>query len=108
LAASITAIAQLALVTASSGFAWAEPADSQPVSPISLGMRPGVAPGTEAGAPDKRAADSIEWNARAGFTTDYIYRGVTLSDHKPDRDRRNTLQQQLVEYKLIIEDSLVG
>src|SRR5262245_8237999 len=82
-AVAITAIAQLALVTAFCGSAWAEPADSQPVSPISLGMRPGVAPGTEAATPDKRPADSLEWNARAGFTTDYIYRGVTLSDHKP-------------------------
>src|SRR6478752_9175532 len=31
----------------------------------------------------KRSADQFSFEARAGFATDYIYRGTTLSDHKP-------------------------
>jgi hypothetical protein len=31
----------------------------------------------------ERAADAFEFNTRAGLASDYIYRGVTLSDRKP-------------------------
>ena len=33
--------------------------------------------------PRSRQTDSVQFNASAGFASDYIYRGVTLSDHKP-------------------------
>ena len=52
---------------------------------IDLGARAGLA--AEAPArmtPRQEGAPSpFEFNARAGFASDYIYRGVTLSDHKP-------------------------
>ena len=31
----------------------------------------------------ERSGNQFEFNVRAGFATDYIYRGTTLSDHKP-------------------------
>jgi hypothetical protein len=31
----------------------------------------------------EEAVSPFEFSARAGFASDYIYRGVTLSDHKP-------------------------
>ena len=49
---------------------------------INLGDR-GLAPGeTKLATPDS-PANRIEFNARAGIASDYIYRGTTLSDHKP-------------------------
>src|SRR5262245_4257774 len=80
LAALITAVAHQGLVTALGGSARAEPAEA--ASPIPLGTRAGIAPEGEPPA-QERAADSLEWSERAGFTSDYIYRGVTLSDRKP-------------------------
>ena len=52
---------------------------------ITLGARGGIA----AAAPDRAtstqdpAGGSLEFSARAGFASDYIYRGVTLSDRRP-------------------------
>jgi uncharacterized protein (TIGR02001 family) len=65
------------------GSARAEPPDYDAAGSIVLGSRAGLAPGTPVAPSQGRPADSIELNARAGFTTDYIYRGVTLSDRKP-------------------------
>ena len=78
LATSISAIAQLALVAGTNGSAWAQPVDDKAAGSIIPGMRPGITPET-----GKRQSDSVQFNASAGFTSDYIYRGVTLSDHKP-------------------------
>jgi uncharacterized protein (TIGR02001 family) len=85
LAVSIMTVAPLGLLAATGEFALAEPADREAARPIALGTRPGVAPGAEVVTPSaqERRGDSLELSARAGFTTDYIYRGVTLSDHKP-------------------------
>lgn len=46
---------------------------------INLGSRGWSAP--ESLPP--RAANQLEFSGRAGFATDYVYRGTTLSDHKP-------------------------
>jgi uncharacterized protein (TIGR02001 family) len=78
----IAAIAELWLVTAP-GPLRAEPPDNDAAGSIVLGSRAGLAPGLPVAPTSDHAADSIEFNARAGFTTDYIYRGVTLSDRKP-------------------------
>ena len=46
---------------------------------INLGSR-GLSPSSE-GRPE--AENKLEYEIRAGFATDYIYRGTTQSDHKP-------------------------
>jgi uncharacterized protein (TIGR02001 family) len=61
----------------------AEPPDNDATGSIVLGSRAGLAPGMPVAPTQDRAANAIEFNARAGFATDYIYRGVTLSDRKP-------------------------
>ena len=50
---------------------------------ISLGDR-GFAP-SETPSPDTSNGDSegLKWSAKAGVVSDYVYRGVTLSDRKP-------------------------
>ena len=47
---------------------------------ISLGGRDGS---PAEGTPTDRPANQFGFDARAGFASDYMYRGVTLSDHKP-------------------------
>ena len=52
---------------------------------INLGSRGGVA-GSTAEQTDQRtddASDLFEFSARGGFASDYIYRGTTLSAHRP-------------------------
>ena len=49
---------------------------------INLGGR-GWAPAEGKLVTSDRAANQFEFDARAGFASDYIYRGTTLSDHKP-------------------------
>jgi uncharacterized protein (TIGR02001 family) len=49
---------------------------------IGLGGR-GFAASEHATSFKERAAEAFEFNARAGIASDYIYRGVTLSDRKP-------------------------
>jgi uncharacterized protein (TIGR02001 family) len=78
---AVTAIANLWLVLVAGSLAYAEPPDSDAASPIVLGARAGLAPGGS--AMRDQPADAVEFNARAGFASDYIYRGVTLSDRKP-------------------------
>jgi Bacterial protein of unknown function (Gcw_chp) len=79
---ALTAIAGL-WVMATGSSAHAESPDNDAAGSIVLGSRAGLAPGAPVVRPQDRAGDSIEFNARAGFATDYIYRGVTLSDRKP-------------------------
>ena len=49
-------------------------------SAINLGSR-GLSPSSE-GRPEQ-AENKLEYEVRAGFATDYIYRGTTQTDHKP-------------------------
>jgi uncharacterized protein (TIGR02001 family) len=80
----LSAIAGLWLVPVIGGSSRAEPPANDASGAIVLGARAGLAPGTPVGPPTQdHPADSLEFNARAGFASDYIYRGVTLSDRKP-------------------------
>lgn len=80
----IAVIADLLLLPALDRSASAEPPANNETSSIVLGARAGLTPTTPVPvvAPEG-AAESLEVSARAGFASDYIYRGVTLSDHKP-------------------------
>ena len=49
---------------------------------INLGGR-GWSPGEGKLVTSDRTTNQFEFDVRAGFATDYIYRGTTLSDHKP-------------------------
>ncbi len=49
---------------------------------INLGGR-GWSPGEDKLVTSDRPASQFEFDVRAGIATDYIYRGTTLSDHKP-------------------------
>ena len=83
-AALIAVIAELLLSPALDSFARAEPPASDDNSSIVLGARAGLTPATRVPTPSHEgAADSLEVSALAGFASDYIYRGVTLSDRKP-------------------------
>jgi uncharacterized protein (TIGR02001 family) len=84
----IGAIAIFAVLT--SPLVRAEPASAptalgQSTGSIDLGARGGLTPEPALRTPlgQDGAASSIEFNARAGLATDYIYRGVTLSARKP-------------------------
>ncbi len=60
--------------------------DNLAVGSISLGARSGLAAGGTPvrTAPRQEGADSpVELNVRSGFASDYIFRGITLSDRKP-------------------------
>jgi len=48
-----------------------------------IGLGHGAIGDVAAPTPSARIADLFEFTARAGFASDYIYRGTTLSDHKP-------------------------
>src|SRR5947207_901190 len=69
------AVAALALSPLRGGLAYAQ---------INLGAR-GVAPeGSVSASPAQERPDSpVEFSGRAGFVTDYIYRGTTLSARQP-------------------------
>ena len=58
------------------------PAQTSPEVAINLGGRGWSSPSSNADE-TKRPADQFSFEARAGFATDYMYRGTTLSDHKP-------------------------
>ena len=82
-AALIAIIADLLLFPALDGSARAEPPVSDDTNSIVLGAH-GLTPTTPVSTPaNEGAAESLEVSARAAFASDYIYRGVTLSDHKP-------------------------
>lgn len=77
--ASIAAFVGLWLAPMTGGLAHAETLEVSPGGPISLGNRGWSAAATEGAAP----VNELEVSARAGFASDYIYRGTTLSDHEP-------------------------
>jgi len=62
-----------------SGLARAQTLEVSPGGAIGLGNRSWSA--AETNRPT--SANELEFSARAGFATDYIYRGTTLSDHGP-------------------------
>jgi len=89
-AVAAAAIATPWLASAPSSSARAEARDSNATSTIDLGARGGLgglateAPRGTASPPSKDREDSpFEFSFKAGLASDYIYRGVTLSDRKP-------------------------
>jgi uncharacterized protein (TIGR02001 family) len=84
-AVATTAVASLWLVPVTGGLARAEMPNDNPAAPVGLGARGGLTPGTPGRAtpPEDGAADPVEFSIRAGLASDYIYRGTTLSDHRP-------------------------
>src|SRR5262249_22287263 len=57
--------------------------EANAVGSADLGARGGPAAGTRPAAKQDDAAGTFEFSARAGFASDYIYRGITMTDHKP-------------------------
>jgi uncharacterized protein (TIGR02001 family) len=72
---AFAAMAGLCLASATGNLAQAE----SPAGAIGLGNRGWSAADTHT----TTSADELEFSARAGFASDYIYRGTTLSDHTP-------------------------
>src|SRR5258705_5767305 len=62
-----------------SGSARAETPEGNPGGAIGLGARGWSAVATNQATP----LEQLDFSARAGFASDYIYRGTTLSDHGP-------------------------
>jgi uncharacterized protein (TIGR02001 family) len=77
--ASIAAFVGLWLAPMADGLARAETLDVSPGGAIGLGSRGWSAAETN----HATSANELEVSARAGFASDYIYRGTTLSDHGP-------------------------
>jgi uncharacterized protein (TIGR02001 family) len=77
--ASIAAFAGLWLAPMTGGLARAETPEVSPGGAVGLGNRGWSAPETNRAT----SVNELEFSARAGFASDYIYRGTTLSDHGP-------------------------
>src|SRR6516225_3610061 len=69
-------------IAAYCGSAHGQMGEANAVGSIDLGARGGPAAGRPAAKQDDAAA-TFEFSAGAGFASDYIYRGTTMSDHKP-------------------------
>ena len=82
--ASAATIALL-LATVAGTSADAQTGDNTAVDAINLGARGAVAAEApvQTAPPKDEAVSPFEFSARGGFVTDYIYRGTTLSDHRP-------------------------
>ncbi len=77
--ASIAVFVGLWLAPMSCGLARAETPEVSAGGAIGLGNR-----GWSASEPNRAtSANELEFSTRAGFASDYIYRGTTLSDHGP-------------------------
>jgi uncharacterized protein (TIGR02001 family) len=77
--ASIAALVGLWLAPMTGGLARAETPEVSPGGAIGLGNR-----GWSAADPSHATSgNELEFTTRAGFASDYIYRGTTLSDHGP-------------------------
>ena len=76
--------APLALAVLASS-AYAQAPAGKAAGAIDLGARGGIAPDALSRTPpaQDRADSPFEFSVRAGGATDYVYRGVTLSDRKP-------------------------
>src|SRR5215475_9583712 len=81
--ASIAGVVGLWLAPMTGDLARAETAEVSPGGAIGLGNRGWSAPETKGAAPVNEPANELEVSARAGFASDYIYRGTTLSNHGP-------------------------
>jgi uncharacterized protein (TIGR02001 family) len=77
--ASIAAFVGLWLTPMTGSLARAETPEVSPAGAIGLGNRGWSAAETN----HATSANELEFSARAGFASDYIYRGTTLSDHGP-------------------------
>jgi len=77
--ASIAVFVGLWLAPMSCGLARAQTPEVSPGGAIGLGNRAWSASEISHATP----ANELEFSARAGFASDYIYRGTTLSDHGP-------------------------
>jgi hypothetical protein len=77
--ASIAAFVGLWLAPMTGGFARAETPEVSPGGAIGLGNRGWAAAETNRAT----SVNELEFSTRAGFASDYIYRGTTLSDHGP-------------------------
>ena len=82
---AITALVVLSLAPATGSSVRAQTHDDDAAGSINLGARGGLAAEAPVGtAPRQDGAPSpFEFSVRGGFASDYIYRGVTLSDRKP-------------------------
>jgi uncharacterized protein (TIGR02001 family) len=78
-AASIAVLLGLWLAPMTGGLAHAEGPEGSPVGAIGLGDRGWSAVETSRAT----SGNELEFSARAGVASDYIYRGTTLSDHGP-------------------------
>jgi uncharacterized protein (TIGR02001 family) len=65
------------------GSAHGQTREAGAVGSTDLGARGGPAEGAHPTAKQDDAAGTFEVSVRAGFASDYIYRGVTMTDHKP-------------------------
>jgi uncharacterized protein (TIGR02001 family) len=81
----VAIVAALALPLMPVGLAHAQTSDGNAAGSINLGARAGLAAEAPAGIASRQeqAASLFEFSARAGFASDYIYRGVTLSNRNP-------------------------
>jgi uncharacterized protein (TIGR02001 family) len=77
--ASIAALAGLWLAPMTGGLACAQTLEVSPGGAIGLGNRGWSAAETNRAT----SVNELEFSTRAGFASDYIYRGTTLSDHGP-------------------------
>jgi len=77
--ASIAAFVGLWRAPMTGGLARAETPEVSPGGAVGLGNRGWSAPETNRAT----SVNELEFSARAGFASDYIYRGTTLSDHGP-------------------------
>jgi uncharacterized protein (TIGR02001 family) len=77
--ASIAAFVGLWLASTTGGLARAETPEVSPGGAIGLGNRGWSAAETNRAT----SVNELEFSTRAGFASDYIYRGTTLSDHGP-------------------------
>ena len=76
---SIAAFVALSLAPVTGGLARAQTLEVSPGGAIGLGNR-----GWSASEPNRAtSANELEFSARVGAASDYIYRGTTLSDHGP-------------------------
>jgi uncharacterized protein (TIGR02001 family) len=77
--ASIAAFVALWFAPITGGLVRAQTTEVSPGGAISLGNRGWSATDTS----HATSENQLEFSARAGFASDYIYRGTTLSDHQP-------------------------
>jgi uncharacterized protein (TIGR02001 family) len=84
-ALAMASAAVLSVGLATAGSAHAQTSDNSTAGLINLGARGSIAaePPARTAAPQAGTTSPFEFSARGGFVTDYIYRGTTLSDHRP-------------------------